>query len=223
MPCFIYINGYPGVGKLTVANALSNLIPRSRVFHNHLVIDPVAAMLDRDDADADAGAYNDLRTSFRKHALDAIATHPALADKTFIFTDARESGPLGSEAARDHKTAADRRGVPFVSVVLRCDADESVKRIASRVGVGDGVAAGNTKLTDGEVLLRIRDKETIFQFGDENEMCLDTTSLGSEDAAHLIFQHVNAVYSRLDKDSRSLCLVSAAKLHRLNLTRRIPD
>ncbi|KAK1535276.1 hypothetical protein CPAR01_08818 [Colletotrichum paranaense] len=197
MACFIYINGYPGVGKFTIASALSKLIPRSRVFHNHLVIDPVAAMLDRDDAEA----YNDLRTTFRRHALDTIATHPALADKTFIFTDARESGPLGSEAAQNYKAAAEKRGVPFISVVLHCDVDENVRRLGGRRCAKDGERASNTKLTDDEILRKIREKETIFQFGDENEMCLDVTSLEPDHSAFLILQHVNAVHHRLDKDN----------------------
>ncbi|KAK1637320.1 hypothetical protein BDP81DRAFT_393992 [Colletotrichum phormii] len=196
MACFIYINGYPGVGKPTIANALSKLIPGSRVFHNHLVIDHVAAMLDRDDAES----YNDLRTTFRKQALDAIATHAALAGKTFIFTDARESSPLSSGAARDHNAAAERRGVPFISVVLRCDLDENVKRLAGRRCVGGDEAVSNTKLTDGEILRKVRDMETIFECGDENEMYLGVTTLGSGDAALLILQHVNAVYCRMEKD-----------------------
>ncbi|KAK1727980.1 uncharacterized protein BDZ83DRAFT_717369 [Colletotrichum acutatum] len=197
MACFIYINGYPGVGKLTIANAVSKLIPRSRVFHNHLLIDPVAALLDRDDVEA----YNDLRTTFRRHALDTIATHPALADKTFIFTDARESGPLGSEAAQDYKAAAEKRDVLFISVVLHCDVDENVRRLGGRRFAGADEAAGNTKLTDGETLKKIREKEAIFQFGDENEMCLDVTSLEPDHSALLILQHLDAIYRRLDKDS----------------------
>ncbi|EXF77748.1 hypothetical protein CFIO01_03069 [Colletotrichum fioriniae PJ7] len=197
MACFVYINGYPGVGKLTIANALSKLISRSRVFHNHLLIDPVAAMLDRDNTEA----YNDLRTTFRRHALDSIATHPALADKTFIFTDARESGLLGSEAAQDYKAAAERRGVPFISVVLHCDVDENVRRLGGRRRAGLDEAASNTKLTDGKILRKIREEESIFQFTDENEMCLDVTSLEPDHSALLILQHVSTVHYRLDKDS----------------------
>lgn len=44
----IYINGYPGMGKLAVADALAKLIPRAKILHNHLMIDPVAALVDRD-------------------------------------------------------------------------------------------------------------------------------------------------------------------------------
>lgn len=44
---FIYINGYPGVGKLTVAEELKNIIPLSEVIDNHSLIDPVAREYER--------------------------------------------------------------------------------------------------------------------------------------------------------------------------------
>lgn len=71
-PLFIYINGFPGVGKLSVARELQlslfpsltfrvenktanlvcfirrNLIARSRLIDNHLLIDPCAAVFERD-------------------------------------------------------------------------------------------------------------------------------------------------------------------------------
>lgn len=39
---FVYINGYPGIGKLTVANELTKIVPSSEVIGNHSLIDPVA-------------------------------------------------------------------------------------------------------------------------------------------------------------------------------------
>jgi len=51
-PPWIYINGYPGVGKLTVAHALARALESrsrsARVYHNHLLIDPVGAIVERD-------------------------------------------------------------------------------------------------------------------------------------------------------------------------------
>ena len=63
---FVYINGYPGVGKLTVAKELMHvrpsplaaifvrlrgffrkLIPSSRLIDNHSLIDPVARRYER--------------------------------------------------------------------------------------------------------------------------------------------------------------------------------
>lgn len=62
---FVYINGYPGIGKLTVANELTHvrpsvlaaifvrltlvrkIVPSSEVIGNHSLIDPVARKYER--------------------------------------------------------------------------------------------------------------------------------------------------------------------------------
>lgn len=71
MLVLIVLNGYPGVGKLTIARELGwvyttrhcsggassqsktdpsrRILPRARVFSNHLLIDAAAALFHRDD------------------------------------------------------------------------------------------------------------------------------------------------------------------------------
>ena len=62
-PPWIYINGYPGVGKHTVALALERTLRQRgfrhpvRVYHTHLLIDPIGAIVDRD-----APEYGTLRS-----------------------------------------------------------------------------------------------------------------------------------------------------------------
>ncbi|KAL8860484.1 MAG: hypothetical protein Q9178_003143 [Gyalolechia marmorata] len=46
-PPFVYINGYPGVGKYTIAKELAQMLPNAKLLDNHLFIDPVAAVYDR--------------------------------------------------------------------------------------------------------------------------------------------------------------------------------
>lgn len=48
----------------------------------------------------------------------------------------------------------------------------------------------NTKMTDIEVLCQIRETETIFRFGNKDELVLDVTNLTAADAAMLIFMHI---------------------------------
>lgn len=62
MPCWIYINGYPGVGKLAIGQEVRKLIPKSKIFHNHLMIDPAAAIVDRGTPE-----YHEIRASIRQH------------------------------------------------------------------------------------------------------------------------------------------------------------
>lgn len=87
MPPYIYINGCPGIGKLTIAKELEKLVLNSKVYHNHLLIDPIASLVDRD-----SPHYHDIRTSFRRHILNTIANLK------------QQCNSLGSSLIRDLQT-----------------------------------------------------------------------------------------------------------------------
>ena len=183
MAQYIYINGFPGVGKLTVAKELQKLIPNSKVYHNHLLIDPIAAAVDRGSPQYDA-----MRTDLRRYILNMLATSKATRDVSFIFTDSRGSTEAGRMAVKDYQDAAIKRGVPFISVILTCELEENVRRI-----VGPERCVGSTKLVDSEILQDIRQQERIFRFEDAEELELDTTSLSPREAAYSIREHVEKV------------------------------
>lgn len=180
MSRYIYINGYPGIGKLTIAKELEKLVPNSKVYHNHLFIDPIAPLVDRH-----SPHYQDMRTSFRRHILNTIATSEATQQFTWIFTDSRSSSPIGITGAQDYKNAADLRGVPFIPIVLHCQIQENMRRILS-----EGRGTGNTKLTDLAVLKTIRLEEDIYTFGGPYELELDVTDITASEAAKKIYEHL---------------------------------
>ncbi|KAI1326340.1 hypothetical protein F5Y16DRAFT_400409 [Xylariaceae sp. FL0255] len=180
---FIYINGYPGVGKLTIARQLSKLFPRAKVLDNHLLIDPVAAIFDRT-----AEEYQPTRQKLAI-ILEAIATAETIRENTLIFTDSQSSSELGTSAARDYKTAAESCGLPFLSVILHCGLEENLNR-AMGSDRGNG---SNTKLTDLEIIQAIREKEDLHRFRDTYEMELDVTNLSPNEAATHIYEHVNKI------------------------------
>jgi len=192
MPPFIYINGYPGVGKLTVANELCKLLPKSKVFDNHLLIDPAAAIYERS-----APEYQPLRQILRREALRSIAASTSTRDITWIFTDQQSSSPLGTSSARDYQNAATTRGSLFISIILNCEIEENLRRTKAE---GRGGSA-NTKLSDVAIVRSIREREDIFHFGDANELELDATSLSPTQAAHAIFQHVEHTLSASNTNS----------------------
>ncbi|KAF6840687.1 hypothetical protein CPLU01_01058 [Colletotrichum plurivorum] len=181
IPRFIYINGFPGVGKLTVAQELQKLIPRSRIFHNHLLIDPVTAIIDRDSPE-----YHEVRASVRQHLLSIIATSEATKGITWIFTDSRSSEPIGISGARDYKLAAEQRGADFIPVVLTCSLEENISRVISEA------RRSTAKLIDSRFVQQIRQQEVIHSFGgQELELELNVTRVSASEAALSIFQHVN--------------------------------
>lgn len=185
MRYFIYINGYPGSGKLTIANELAKLIPDTKVYHNHLMIDPVAALVNRDDPE-----YDRIRSSFRRYILDVIATSESTGNFNWIFTDARCTSSIGSEAAQDYQLAAERRGVPFIPVALSCSLEENLQRTMTRAA---SINNNTTKLTDPALVQKVRQEEVMYQFGGREELQLDITNLTASEAAQKISQHLKSL------------------------------
>lgn len=176
---FIYINGYAGVGKLTIAKCLLPLLSHpAKFFDNHLLIDPVAALLDRTSSE-----YQPLRESVRQLFLSTISSSAELKNTTIVFTDQQSSSLLGSSVAREYEKAAKERCCQFLSIRIECEEEEHIRRATSQ-GRKD---SRMTKLTDEGVLRRMREKEDVFSFGGEDELTIDVTRLAPEEAAQRIY------------------------------------
>ncbi|KAF5237770.1 hypothetical protein FANTH_10645 [Fusarium anthophilum] len=173
MPCFVYINGFPGVGKLTIANELQQVLPSSKVYHNHLLIDPIDALIERS-----SPGYHAMRTGLRRYVLNEITTSEYTKDITWIFTDAREANSAGEMGAKDYEAAAAKKGISFISIVLECEIEENIRRAVNSKR-SQSISA---KLTDETILRPILENETIYRFGTETELVLDVTKLSSKEA-----------------------------------------
>lgn len=179
---FIYINGYAGVGKLSIARCLVHLLPQpAKLLDNHLLIDPVSAILDRTSSE-----YQPLRKSVRSTILSAIVSSADLRNTTMIFTDQQSSDALGSSVAREYEDAARRRGCQFLSFRLFCSLEENLRRATSE----GRMKSGTTKLTDANIIKIIRTSEDTFSFGGDDEFTLDVTELSVEAAAQQIAELV---------------------------------
>ena len=142
MPAYvIYINGWHGVGKLTVARHLQKLISGSQVLHNHELIDPVEKRCLRGSA-----SYRDKRAKYRQERLKPIMEEPKLRYTVFIFTDSQSDY---NECVGDYTDLAlGEHGGRFYSVVLQCELAENSRRL-TLPGRGGGL---NGKLTEAETL-----------------------------------------------------------------------
>jgi len=176
---FIYINGYPGVGKLTIAKELRALFPQAQLVSSHSTIDITAEFFPRGHPQ-----YQSLRRALRRVQFQCAINAPY--ETTWIFTDQQSSSEIGSSTAQEYQTAAASRGSRFISIVLTCGAEENFKRAQSK---GRGGAL-NTKLTDLSILRKIRAEEEIYHFGSPEEAELDVTGLTPSEAARQIYQHV---------------------------------
>lgn len=77
----VWINGFPGCGKLTMATALATLHGAAIVLDNHKLIDPVEAQLPRTHPD-----YQKKRQLYREVILDEFVFDTATLSRLVIFT-----------------------------------------------------------------------------------------------------------------------------------------
>jgi len=153
-PSVLFINGFPGVGKLSIAREVHKRLAASRLLDNHLLIDPAQAIEPNR-----SPAHYALRTGLRRAAFHGLK---AVADKsaTLILTSCSASTlPHDVEVFAEFVDVAQARGpgVPFVSVNILCDEEENIKRLKS-----EERGAGKEKLTDAQTLVDLRKKHKLL-------------------------------------------------------------
>ena len=168
----VVIYGPPGVGKLTVARALADLLDY-RLFHNHLTVNLVTALLP-----PDTDAWNDLAARIRREAFAAAVREGVDLILTRTPRDAG-AAEVARVAAMLAPVVDGGGGVCFVQ--LACDREE----LRARVARADRRA--HDKLTDPAVLFRLYEPDAILPF--TPHLRLDVTSVPPTVAAARIAAH----------------------------------
>jgi chloramphenicol 3-O-phosphotransferase len=147
----IFLNGFPGVGKLTIARALKGLLPRYpdsiRLIDNHTLIDPAQAII------PDRGpAHKALRAKICEVVFEALkhefAGNPAL---TVIMAGCLADTKEDTDMLAEHMELARACNVPLHLIDIECDKEEHMVRIRTP----ERYVEGKTKLSDETVLGRI--------------------------------------------------------------------
>ncbi|KAI1175827.1 hypothetical protein F4777DRAFT_578612 [Nemania sp. FL0916] len=180
----IWINGFPGSGKLTVATALQALNRSMTLIDNHKLIDPVSLRLPRSHPKYQQERKAERQAAFRQHVLGSSSL-----SKPIVFTDFQSDNELGRKVALEYKLAAMQASRPFVPIYLVCDEQENLRRLSSQ----ERLASGTTKLTSADVLKGIRSRSTLFHFNECAGLTIDITSKSPVEAAKEISNHVQAL------------------------------
>ncbi|MGL4964031.1 MAG: AAA family ATPase [Inquilinus sp.] len=191
----VHLNGWPGVGKLTVARLLAPRL-QARLIDNHLLHDVAIRCTGIDDP-----ARWPLYEAVRAAAYQVLAERPR--SETFVMTNALCVGsPRECEAWRHVVALAETRAVPLVPVVL--EADDVVLR--SRV---QRLERQGRKLTDPDALEEMIRCDRLLKPDVPERLDLDTSRLAAADAAAAIEAHLLAVRDGLaPADARHLTLVT---------------
>ncbi|MEI2297807.1 AAA family ATPase [Ensifer sp. MJa1] len=174
----VHINGWPGSGKLTIARHLAERLG-ARLADNHTLINPAEALFARSNP-----LYRSLRAAIRKSVFEHLVKAPV--EQSFVFTDALSDDATDTQAFEDCAALARERGARFVAVVVDCDVEENLKRLA-RAG-----RSKQHKLTDPAVLLDLRAKHRLLRGNGHAVVEVDVTTLGADEAAEHIVGRILA-------------------------------
>ncbi|GIZ43980.1 hypothetical protein CKM354_000718900 [Cercospora kikuchii] len=185
----VWINGFPGVGKLTVARELLKLYTKEQValIDNHQLIDSVAARFQRNDPQYYVERRKERQKAFERWVLNRDERH-----RLVVFTDCQSKNELGSAIGAEYEDAALRAGRVFIPVVLHCDQSENLKRAVST----ERQESGTTKLTDVEILAELRAEHVMLTFDLPTQLVLDVSDLMPSVTAWKLYEHIASIGSQ---------------------------
>ncbi|CAI7624617.1 unnamed protein product [Penicillium glandicola] len=185
----VHLNGFPGVGKLTIARYLIKQPPSAKLVHNHLLINPADAVLHRTQP-----GYQSLRRRIRSSIFSALTDEPATFDTTYIFTDFQSDDELGSAVCAEYLATAEARRAALVPILLFCDEETNMQRLVS------SDRELHAKLTDVELVTKFR-RGDVYRFaGHSNYLELDVSNFTPEEAAKRICEHLGRVCPELSDE-----------------------
>jgi hypothetical protein len=178
----VYLMGFPGSGKLTIARALAAL-RACTVVDNHLVNDVLLGFADADDrSNFPEGLGANLRR-LRSVVLDTIRDF-AKPERSFVFMDhLLEGDPKSAEIYAEVAATARARGARFLPVRLGIAPGELARRIVSPE------RRESLKAIDPEAAEALASTARVFVPQDPH-LDLDVTWLSPERAAARILEEL---------------------------------
>ena len=182
--CIVLLNGFPGVGKLTIAQAIKDNLPEhnARLIDNHVLIDPAEAIVP-----GRGPAHKLLRAKVRRVAFEALTEEfVSQPNLKVIMTGCLADNAEDTAVLTEHLRIAKDTNVPFYLVGVTCDREEHGRRLEAPART----AGGKTKLRDENILRELLEHhvlvdpkkvpEEVLTVVEFEHVVLDTTGLTVE-------------------------------------------
>ncbi|HXZ68995.1 MAG TPA: hypothetical protein VEH07_10430 [Alphaproteobacteria bacterium] len=179
---FIYLIGFPGVGKLTIAKVLSDLTG-AKLVDNHLINNPIFNVIGADGITPIPKPAWDRVQAIREIVFDAIASI-ASSSFSFILTNVLFDKPDDRAVFLQVAALADARKARLVPVLLECAEQELLRRAATP---SRSASLKDTNMKAAKDRLRNQELLTIEH---RHLLRLDTTDLPAESSARAILSHI---------------------------------
>ncbi len=186
----IYIIGYAGTGKYTIAKALYAKHEDIKLVDNHLINNPIFSLINADGKTKLAPEVWENTDRVREVVFDTMINispeHYSFVLTNCLFAPNPETGSEGDQDIYDGVYAvAKARNANFIPVFLRVDVEEMVKR---RTSPG---RAERFKDTYAENVYRDLAERKLLDIKHPNRLDLDVTHLSAEDAAMAILDFIH--------------------------------
>jgi predicted kinase len=169
----IHINACPGVGKLTIAQALAPMLG-ARLLDNHSIYNVAFALTEYKSAE-----YYETIRAVRAIAYNRLLELPPMLP--VILTNAHfQSSKWGNECWDAAINLAKRRGCPHYVIVLACSEEENARRIQN---IG---RLAKRKLRDPAFFTGNTWGRQLLDRGGDETLRLDVTQLSAQEAAEKI-------------------------------------
>ncbi len=182
----IYLIGFPGTGKYTVACELSRLTG-AKVVDNHYVNNPIFGLIQTDGKTPLPAEVWTQVERVRGAVFDTIRTLSPRPHSFVLTNNLKERDAVDRRGYEAVKQLSEDRGSLFVPVRLLCSADELSRRIVSQG------RAERLKETDPEAARKRFARETVLKPDAPTALMLDVTALSAEEAAQAILRHIGGL------------------------------
>ena len=176
------INGWPGVGKLTVGSEIADRLG-GRLLDNHTIINVAKAL-----TDYGSPAYYDAIRSVRDVAFQCVSALPRHVPVILTNVIATGSpGDFAEEYWRTIRSLAVKRRTPLLSVALDCEPTEQARRIVS------AERRALKKMREQADIVNVRIRRSLFDDGADYCISIDNTDLSPAQCAEKIIAWARAI------------------------------
>jgi shikimate kinase len=173
----IYLIGFPGVGKLTIAKEICKKTNAILVDH-HTITNPIRCL----NIDFRSKRRTEYMEQIRGIVFNAMV-ELSQKDDNFILTDVLCDGNEGFNLA---EVMANKRQATLVPVIISCDIKENIKRAKNEE------RKASHKTTDDSIV-ELCHSVGIASISHQNKLDLDISNLSAEQASYKILEHAKNI------------------------------
>lgn len=181
----VYLIGYPGVGKLTIAKALCQLTG-AKLVDNHMANNPIFSIIGVDGNTKIPEAAWDRVKAVRDILFDTIL-HVAPRAFSYVLTNVLLDDDGDRDLFAQVRSLAEQRASLFVPVVLHCEKEEHLRRVAAPG------RAEHYKDAQPSSLATLMAEHLLLPIVHPHLLDLDTTLLSPQESANTILNHIDQI------------------------------